>query len=742
MVSNGRKSSLNYCCSDGDDEKWKSNSYQIFDPKWNPLTAWPVCPIFENYRLKWTTENEFMRDPEIDKGTKSTDDSLRTPIMDPVCFQSDMINAIEWIAKERGGENGLDNPFLGQKRINRYGEISFGYESYRTSLSKSSKLANYLLDNALVVKQNYKDPGHPMNEPLKLMAISMRNRREYFYAEYACQMAGAVLVPIYPSLDEKSLESIIEETKISVLLVDCESLLALINRGLSPTKFPKNIIVTEDVEDRNLFNAKDQLSRLERAGVIVHHLSNVINSKAKELSRNLWHQWKDEEIWTICYTSGTSGRPKGVLITQGAMLKSAINVVFSSFADCKLHEVFLDIITQGEENVYFSYLPMAHIFERVSVFASISMGFKVATYNGPIDGVLTGLRASHCSLFIAVPRILERIYKEILKALNGRSIFAKTLATAAVAWKIRAYETDGSLESPLFDSILMNKVKDKIIGSSVKAVMSGGAPMNDVVKKTLQAFFSVPILGGYGMTETTSGIFVQHTKNLTTNCGHPMPSIEFKLIDVPDLNLASTEFSKEGELCIRGDIVTPGYFCKPDLTKKLFTDDGYIMTGDVVRVSEEGMEIIGRSKSLLKLSQGEYVAVESVENKIDVMQNIQQIIITGKSTNNYCIGLIALKDFDGSGETELSTVINNDVLQELEEIKDRLRTQAVSGYEIPRYFAVMNRPLTIQDNCITPTLKLRRYNIDFYFSNIINDIYKHQQHIYINVDKILKGLDG
>merc|ERR1739838_39153 len=734
MVSND---SGYYCCSEGEDKKWVSNSRQLFDKKWNPLTAWPISPIFENYRLKWTSEREFTRDPEVDQDTAPVDRPLDTSIIDPISLQSNMINALEWIAKERGGVDGMNSPYLGQRRVNRHGEISFGYESYRTTLSKSSKLANSLKENALVPAQSYEDPGHPMNEPLKLLGISMRNRREYFYAEYACQMLGAVLVPIYPSLETESLEYIIQETKISTLMVDHESLLALKNRGLSPEKFLKNVIVIDDREDRYTYNGDVQILSLEKTDIRVHLISSLINSESKKLSRTMWHEWHKKEIWTICYTSGTSGRPKGVLITQGAMLKGAINVMFSSLADCKLHEVFIDIITNGEENVYFSYLPMAHIFERVSVFASASMGFKIATYNGPLDGVLAGLRASQCSLFIAVPRILERIYKEIQKALNERSAVAKAIATSAVAWKIKAYEANGSLENSVFDPILMNKIKDKVIGPSVKVIMSGGAAMNDVVKKTLQAYFSIPILGGYGMTETTSGLFVQHSKNLTANVGHPMPSVGFKLIDVPDLNLVNDGDYKEGELCIRADVITPGYFCNPALTKESFTDDGYLMTGDVVRVSDEGMEIIGRTKSLLKLSQGEYVAVEAVENKIEVLPNIEQIIVSGKSTESYCIGLIALSDFSGFGERNLGKLSNDEVSRGLTEIQDKLRILGLAGYEIPRYYGVMNRPLNINDSCVTPTLKLRRVNVEKLFSRIFDEIYQRQHHIYIDVDKLL-----
>lgn len=427
----------------------------------------------------------------------------------------------------------------------------------------------------------------------------------------------------------------------------------------------------------------------------------------------------------LMYTSGSTGKPKGVIITHGQLAAAVAS-----------GEVCLGI---EAGSVYLAYLPLAHIMELMAELAILATGSQIG-YADPKTLTATGaypkgaLEEFSPTHMVAVPKIWDIIKKGIEAKVAKSSPVAQFLVATAFQW--RAFALSHGFDAPLFKALVFNKFA-KVVGGKLQLGISGGGPLNAEVQVFTRAAFGIPLIQGYGLTETNAGLALQPADDLRANiAGAPIPSVEVKVVSQPEIkdkggqaylstdtrDVAGNKVFGRGEVCVRGTSVAVGYYRMPDKTKEVFDDEGWFQTGDIGQFMEDGsIRIVDRVKNLVKLSGGEYIALENMEmtygNSSFVDATNGGICCYGDGTMDRPIALMQLSkpyamqwakangvagDFDAvRGSKELNDAVLADM--KLEGAKAGL-----SHLEKLVGVALLTDPWTPENGCLTAANKLQR----------------------------------
>jgi len=462
---------------------------------------------------------------------------------------------------------------------------------------------------------------------LKTIGIYSKNREEWLITDIACWYCSVTCVPLYDTLGEESIAWIFEQTELSTVFTTASNigkLLAMKQKKLVPAL--ENIVSYDECTPEILKNTQD-------AGLKLFEFSKLLQNPP-EITLT---PTTPETLLTICYTSGTTAKCKGVEITQRNFFSDATAIRNSGTFEFPT------------ERTLFSYLPLAHVFERVVTYFGLMVGFKVAFYHGDILKLAEDIEAAKPSIFVGVPRVFGRFYDVIMGKINSLTGLKKKLALAAIESKTEKYKTSGKYTDWFYDSFVLDKVR-KSLGGNVKLFVSASAPIDPNMLIFFKIMFSCDVLQGYGQTETAGAISISHYKdNDPSVVGGPLHCCKCKVVDVPEMNYRSTDIINgisvpRGELCVKGYNVTKRYFKDPEKTKELFDEDGWMHTGDIVCLNNTGsIKIIDRRKNMFKLAQGEYVAPEKVENLLVNTQWVAQIFVYGDSFQTYLVAIVVPK---------------------------------------------------------------------------------------------------
>ncbi|KAK6158868.1 hypothetical protein DH2020_006182 [Rehmannia glutinosa] len=303
------------------------------------------------------------------------------------------------------------------------------------------------------------------------------------------------------------------------------------------------------------------------------------------------------DICTIMYTSGTTGDPKGVMITNESILSiiSGVN-----------HH----LETMNEED---------------------------------IKQLLDDIKELKPTALCAVPRVLDRIYSGLVEKISSAGVLRHTLFNAAYSYKLRNMSKGYKHveAAPVFDKLIFNKVKESL-GGNLRLILSGAAPLSSTVETFLRVVTGAHVLQGYGLTETCAGSFVARPDELTMigTVGPPLPIVDICLESVPDMGYDALSHTPRGEICIRGKCLFSGYYKREDLTKEVMIDE-WFHTGDIGEWQGDGsMKIIDRKKNIFKLSQGEYVSVEYLESIYSLASSVEAIWIYGNSYESFLVAVV------------------------------------------------------------------------------------------------------
>ena len=322
----------------------------------------------------------------------------------------------------------------------------------------------------------------------------------------------------------------------------------------------------------------------------------------------------------LCYTSGTTGKPKAAKVSHRQLAIAA---------GC----LQLGQEQSDDDELMISYLPLAHIYERILEAFALRAGAAIGYFSGDVTRLIEDAQVIKPTFFPGVPRVFNRIAGQIMAQADGPGLKGKLLRTA-IAAKIANHDKYGTVTHAFYDRVVFKKVK-MVLGGRVKIITSGSAPIRPSILKLLRVCFCCEVREGYGQTENAGACLMVAAGDLHVgSCGPPIPGSEIRLKDCPELNYFSTDTPMpRGELIFRGQSVFDGYYKDDEKTKETIDKDGWMYSGDIAQVDAAGrFYIVDRVKNLVKLSQGEYVAIENVEGQLSGVKYFAQFWLYGDST--------------------------------------------------------------------------------------------------------------
>lgn len=528
------------------------------------------------------------------------------------------------------------------------------------------------------------------------VALMAENRPKWPIADLAIQSLGAATVPIYPTLEPEQVAHILDDSGAQVFIVkDGESLGRVREvreevRGLC-------VIVMQDsfeTEEGDVRRFRD----VERAGA--------------ENPASGWEEgWRflgRDDVATVIYTSGTTGLPKGAVLTHGNILSNLEGV--------------LEALPVYEDDVFLSFLPLSHVFERTcGQFYALSVGATIY-YAESVEKVPENLREIKPTVVPSVPRLYEKMYDRVRTTISEAPRLRRKLFDAAINAGKRKYaiERGGGgvgralgLQLKLYDRLVFRKLREAV-GGRVRFFVSGGAKLNAEVGEFFYAA-GVRVMEGYGLTETSPVI----------SCNR-LERPRFGTVGLPLSNL-EVRLSEEREVLVRGPSVMRGYLDNEEANAESFTEDGYFKTGDIGEFDEAGyLKITDRAKNLIVLSTGKNVAPQPIETALVATQHISQSVVLGDG-RKYVSALI-VPDYEAVRRS-LDTDIPDERLCEEERVRSLVEkdveaaTKGFADYERPKRFAILPREFSQEEGELTPTLKVKLRVVREHYAEVIERLY-------------------
>ncbi|XP_020101753.1 long chain acyl-CoA synthetase 6, peroxisomal-like [Ananas comosus] len=536
------------------------------------------------------------------------------------------------------------------------------------------------------------------------------NRPEWIIVDHACSAYSYISVPLYDTLGPDAVQYIVNHAAVQVIFCVPQTLRILLS-FLNQIPSVRLIVVVGGI-DENM----PSLPPTTEVEIITY------STLFSEGQRNIqpFRPPKPEDIATICYTSGTTGTPKGVVLAHENLIA---NVAGSSLS-----------VAFYPSDVYISYLPLAHIYERANQVAMVYFGVAVGFYQGDNLKLMDDLAVLRPTLFCSVPRLYNRIYSGIVNAVKESGGLKQKLFNAAYNAKRQAI-ANGRNPSPMWDRLVFNKLKSKL-GGRVRFMTSGASPLSSDVMDFLRVCFGGQIIEGYGMTETSCVIStMDEGDTLIGHVGSPNPACEIKLVDVPEMNYTSNDQPyPRGEICVRGPILFRGYYKDEAQTKEVIDEDGWLHTGDIGLWLPGGrLKIIDRKKNIFKLAQGEYIAPEKIENVYAKCNFISQCFIYGDSLNSSLVAIVSVDPevmkswaasqgikYDDLGQLCADPRARAAVLAEMDAAGKEAQLR---GFEFAKAVTLVPEQFTLENGLLTPTFKIKRPQAKAYFAKEIADMY-------------------
>jgi long-chain acyl-CoA synthetase len=577
---------------------------------------------------------------------------------------------------------------------------TLNYKSEGRWLSISS---NELLNTAREVGAGLTSLGINRGDRL---AILSESRPEWTLIDAGCLFAGIIDVPIYPTLTPPQVRYILKDSGSRVLAVS--------NRE----KYFQVKEVLEDCEDLEhviLLDSKQPDTEIGITLEELRHRGRALIASSPALVSELRAAIHPQDLATILYTSGTTGEPKGVMLTHANLVSNLI--------DSSGHLSF------DKDDIALSVLPLSHIFERQAMYMYLYQGMAVY-YAESLETIGPNLREVRPTILVGVPRIFEKIYARIKErvAEKGKVNMALLLWAVDVAKEYAHYQVEkkpvGSwlaIKHRLATVLVFSKWR-AAFGGRIRLLVSGGAALPEELGY-IYLGAGIPIIQGYGLTETspviTTGIL---DNNRVGTVGKPIKHVEIRI-------------AADGEIETRGPNVMRGYYKKPIETRAVFTDDGWFRTGDIGKIDVDGfLSITDRKKELFKTSGGKYIAPQPIEQLIKGSRFVNQVVLIGNG-RKFPAALIvpnweqieSYARLKGLKETSRGGFCRNPRIINLFERQITELTPDLAQYERVKKVALLEHEFTIDGGELTPTLKVKRRVIDEKYRSVIDELYRDDQ---------------
>lgn len=536
------------------------------------------------------------------------------------------------------------------------------------------------------------------------VAILSNTRIEWAYIDMAILCLGAVTVPIYQSSTAEDVEFILRDSGATVLVSETAALLKKFDDVVAKCHFVKNVITIEKsrpVTDKT-YELHDYEQLVKQGEKHLKNQKDFLDEHADKV--------KIADIATIVYTSGTTGRPRGVVLTH--------TQIMSEVADA------FPLLGVTAKDRSLCFLPFAHILGRIEIWGHILIGYTMG-YAENIDRIKDNLLVVKPTLLIAVPRIFEKIYNGILAQTEISSIKKKVFDWAIeIGKEISRHKIDKtpapidiSLKYQLARRLVFDKIAARL-GGQLRFAVCGGAPLS----RPLAEFFhaaGILILEGYGLTETTAAVAVNTPFDYRFGTvGKAIGDVKFKI-------------AEDGEILVQSRKIMREYWHDTETTEQTIVD-GWFHTGDMGELSPEGyLRITDRKKNLIKTAGGKYIAPQKLEGLLKVNPYISQVHIYGDK-QKYVVALITLnpgsiKQFakeNGIAAKDLTGIVQHPKVKDLVRKAIAEANSQLASFESIKNFAILPNEFTVESGDLTPSLKIKRKVVEEKNKDLIESLYQ------------------
>jgi len=559
------------------------------------------------------------------------------------------------------------------------------------------------------------------------VAIFSDTRLEWAHCDFALLAAGGVVTTVYSSSSPRQVRYLLDNPGAVGVVVENEQAL-------------ERVLSVEDELDLEFIVTIDRIPEEFAERSDVHSLADVHARGVGVFDRNEYESWIDqrdpEDLASLIYTSGTTGRPKGVQLSH-RNFKANIDQVRSRFGPRPDKG---DIPVLDEHSRAVSFLPLAHVYERLSGhFLMFASGATVAYAESP-DTLQEDFALVHPTTGSSVPRVYEKIYAAIREQAAESPIKQRIFQWAVgVGQAYARSENPGtvlSLKNSIADALVFSQVKEAL-GGEIEFLTSGGGSLSAELCHLYHGM-GLTILEGYGLTETSPVVTTNPPEAPKIGTiGPPLPDIDVRLDEAvaPEDEFEDVE-GEIGELLVSGPNVFSGYWDMPEETEAAFTDDGYFRTGDIVAQDADGyLTFLERAKELLVLSTGKNVAPTPIEDAFSACELVEQCMVIGE--DHKFIAALLVPNFeavqDWADRNDVALPEGRTAICEHQELIDRVGEEVdrinenFESHETIKRFRLVPEEFTEENDLLTPSLKKKRRNILERFAEQVDDIYADEQ---------------
>lgn len=515
---------------------------------------------------------------------------------------------------------------------------------------------------------------------------------------YACQYSGLIPVPIYDSLGPGSAKYIINHAECKAIFTIDSKLEAAEAACVDSTVQNIFIITKRDI---------DSEEKIHKTATDVIEIGKRNFEKFEIVNPS------PDDVSIYIYTSGSTGNPKGCILLQKSLIAGSAglgNVDFSI----------------ASTDVYFSFLPLAHVYEMCVQTLMIAQGVAIGYYTGNIKNLMNDIGKLQPTIMCSVPRVFNRV----CQAMNEKINKLPWPLPSFINWSINSKNNALVEKRPisLLNEILFSKFRS-VLGGRIRLIVSGGAPILPEVYKMIRSTISTNIIQGYGLTEISAGGSVQYVgSNNPGDVGVVCISMDMKLRNVPGFDYNPLGSPPTGEILFLGDSLFRGYYKNPQITDEVL-QDGWFATGDVGMITEEGhLQIIDRVKQLVKLSQGEYLALSTLTEQYQETEGVDFIYIYADSHHNAPVALVVpsqskIKEWEDKGITNFKES-NEARLEIIDLLNKKAKELGLRGFERIADIAFDDVPFTTDNGLLTPSQKPQFKSLYSKYASILVQVYQ------------------